>query len=125
MVGLGVFIYSKFRRHCKRVKTEEGIVYYEVDNNNPCYGVSLGYFIFLQEHYKSDTITHRHEYGHQIQSLIFGPLYLIIIGLPSGLSNLWNTAKDDYTYYNYPWERWADKFGGVKHDNLRYDRRLN
>ena len=26
-----------------------------------------------------------HEYGHTIQSLIFGPLYLIVMGIPSTL----------------------------------------
>lgn len=29
--------------------------------------------------------TIKHEYGHQLQSYILGPLYLLIIGLPSGL----------------------------------------
>lgn len=124
LVGLGVFIYSKIRRHCKRIKTDDGIVYFEVDNNNPCYGVSLGYWIFLREYYKGDNITFHHEYGHQLQSLLLGPLYLILIGIPSGASNLWNTAKTDEIYYDYPWEKWADRWGGILHKNLKYDREL-
>lgn len=124
IVGLGVWIYSKFRGYCKRIKTDEGFIYYEVDNSNPCYGVSLGFFVFLQQMYNSDRITQHHEYGHELQSMLLGPLYLILIGLPSGLSNLLNTAKTDTIYYNYPWESWADRWGGVLHKNLKYDREL-
>lgn len=124
IVGLGVWIYSKFRGYCRRIKTDEGFVYFEVDNNNPCYGVSLGYFVFLQQHYNGDKITQHHEYGHELQSMLLGPLYLILIGLPSGLSNLLNTAKTDAIYYNYPWESWADRWGRVLHKNLKYDREL-
>lgn len=48
-------------------------------------GVSLGLFIFVDQadvnrpHQKLSA----HEFGHTIQSLILGPLYLILIGLPS------------------------------------------
>ena len=124
MLGFFVFIYSKLRGHCKRIKTEDGIIYFEVDNQNKVYGVSLGYWVFLNETYKSDKITHHHEWGHQIQSLILGPLYLFLIGLPSGLSNVFRTAKDDLTYYNYPWERWADKLGSVLHSKFYYEREI-
>ena len=126
LVGVGVWIYSKILGYCKRVKTDEGFIYFEVDNNNPCYGVSLGYFVFLQQKYNSDKITHHHEYGHELQSMLLGPLYLILIGLPSGLSNVFNWAKgSDIIYYNYPWEKWADYWGGVKHKNLWYNRKLD
>ena len=50
--------------------------------------ISLGLFVFVS----SDTATKIadrgllvHEYGHTIQSLIFGPLYLIVMGIPSFL----------------------------------------
>ena len=56
-----------------------------------------------------------HEYGHQIQSKILGPLYLILIGIPSLIGNLvfrsFNIPKK--YYYKLPWEWWADKLGGV------------
>lgn len=49
-------------------------------------GISLGMFIFVGnpllengEQYAYLT----HEYGHSIQSLIYGPLYLLIVGIPS------------------------------------------
>lgn len=125
IVGFGVFIYSLFRGHCKRIKTDEGFIYFETDNKSPCYGVSLGYWVFLNETHRYDTLSHHHEFGHQIQSLIYGPLYLIVIGIPSGLSNVWNTYKGDTCiYFNYPWERNADFFGGVLHKDLKYTREL-
>lgn len=68
----------------------------------------------------------RHEQGHQKQSLILGPLYLIVIGIPSAVMNaLTRLQSSRYTwlkkighnaYYNYykryP-EKWADRLGGV------------
>ena len=60
------------------------------------YGISLGLFIFIppqarfynadKYHFSDDEIRERlvvHEYGHTIQSLILGPLYFLIVGLPS------------------------------------------
>lgn len=46
---------------------------------------SLGMFIFITKHCNEETATKLtvHEYGHTIQSLISGPLYLIIFALPS------------------------------------------
>ena len=60
------------------------------------FSVSLGLFVFvsdsrLKDGRKSlmeDEISRRiliHEYGHTIQSLLLGPLYLIVIGIPSFL----------------------------------------
>ena len=48
-------------------------------------GVSLGAFIFINgkrgDEYKKTVSVH--EYGHTIQSLILGPLYLFVVGIPS------------------------------------------
>lgn len=60
----------------------------------PRSSVSLGLFVFCSDdpHFaKANGISREdaasrllvHEYGHTIQSLVLGPLYLIIIGLPS------------------------------------------
>jgi len=43
-------------------------------------GVSLGLFIFV---WPNDKKCVMHEYGHSIQSLFLGPLYLLVIGIPS------------------------------------------
>ena len=85
-------------------------------------GVSLGVFrIYKAKYYKSSAyyvkLKRMHEKGHRQQSKILGPLYLIIIGLPS---IIWATlhsfckpiSKIDY-YWFYT-EKWADKIGGVK-----------
>ena len=83
-------------------------------------GISLGNYIIMNREDREDGM--RHEYGHTIQSRILGPLYLLIIGLPSGLYNLidryivervigWERSMR--VYYAMPWERWADRLGGV------------
>ena len=45
--------------------------------------MSLGMFLFLGR--GADSRVMVHEFGHSIQSLILGPLYLIVIGIPSFL----------------------------------------
>ena len=48
-------------------------------------GFSLGSFIFLPESWSDCERKHLtvHEYGHTVQSLILGPVYLFVVGLPS------------------------------------------
>lgn len=50
-------------------------------------GFSLGSFIYVPETWSEHDIKHLtvHEYGHTVQSLILGPLYLPVVGLPSVL----------------------------------------
>jgi hypothetical protein len=90
------------------------------------FGVSLGeYIIFGPSPVSCDSL--KHEQGHQKQSQILGPLYLILIGIPSFLWNiitrlLWifSTKKRTWLmlliklYYHMPWEYTADKLGGVE-----------
>ena len=80
--------------------------------------VSLGMFIFLSAK-KEEKAKRRllvHEYGHTVQSLILGPLYLLVIGLPSviwaGLPALERMRrKKRISYYWLYTERWADFLG--------------
>lgn len=62
----------------------------------------------------------RHEWGHNVQQLLLGPIkYGLCIGLPSALQ--WSNRS----YYDRPWEITADIFGGVtsrKHSNLDISR---
>lgn len=46
-------------------------------------GVTLGKYIFICQDYKNKDIIIKHECGHVKQSKILGPLYLIVIGIPS------------------------------------------
>lgn len=84
-------------------------------------GLSLDGHIFLpfewvdDDMWKQDYI--KHEYGHTIQSHLLGPLYLLIIALPSliwcwlGKKYRKNSGKSYYWFYT---EKWADKLGGVR-----------
>ena len=79
--------------------------------------MSLGRFLFLHESYRSgDRALLAHEYGHTIQSLILGPLYLFVIGLPSllwaGLPVLQRRRHDRHvSYYSFYPEKWANALG--------------
>lgn len=88
-------------------------------------GVCLGDYILLD--YKTnigrkDRTGRLHEFGHHRQSVYLGWFYLIVIGLPSLIGNLWDRlTHKKWTriqrlrwYYNLPWEKWADKLGEVK-----------
>lgn len=87
--------------------------------------LSLGMFLFLGNvpaHLSAEDRFHVeqsilvHEYGHTIQSLILGPLYLLVIGLPS---LLWANApglrrfriKRGISYYSMYQEKWANHLG--------------
>lgn len=54
-----------------------------------------------------------HEWGHTRQSLYLGPLYLLIIGLPSIIWAMIHTPNSKKSYYFFYTERWADKLGGI------------
>lgn len=91
--------------------------------------VSLGMFVFvtaepffaekLKDKYTKSELSERllvHEYGHTIQSLLLGPLYLIVIGIPS---TLWgflpslNKKRHDekISYFSFFTESWANICG--------------
>ncbi len=76
-------------------------------------GISLGRYIILGDKRERSV---RHEFGHCIQSRMLGPLYLIVVGLPS-LIHAWLCKCDDHSYYDYWCERWADKLGGINKGN--------
>ena len=74
-------------------------------------GVSLGLFTFTGSDCMDDM--KNHELGHCVQSLILGPLYLFVIGLPS---LIWNRRwtknlkrgglqKNYFTFFT---EKWAE-----------------
>ena len=81
-------------------------------------GISLGNYIIMNREDKEDGM--RHEYGHTVDSRRWGPLYLLVIGLPSLCGNIYDRlfhSKWKYSdacewYYNLPWEKSADRNGG-------------
>ena len=74
-------------------------------------GISLGNFVYLRPPVYEKMV--RHEYGHCIQSRLLGPLYLLVIGLPSLLWALWWHPGRRVPYSWFYTERWADRLGGV------------
>ncbi len=53
---------------------------------NPSGSMSMGSFLFMHPNWTPENkALLEHEYGHTIQSLFFGPLYLLTVGLPSVL----------------------------------------
>lgn len=76
-------------------------------------GISLGPFAFVSEHSSEAVIAHEVD-GHTVDSKIFGPLYLIIIGLPS---ILWAwLSSNDVCYYSFYTEKLANKHAGLEVD---------
>ena len=70
-------------------------------------GMSLGLFIFTpQEESEHAAQVRVHEYGHCFQSLLLGPLYLLLVGLPS------------ITWANLPYFRKLRKEKGVPYTAL-------
>ena len=57
-------------------------------------GLSLGKYLFVPKSKTADSRLLDHEYGHSIQSLVLGPTYLILIGLPSLAWNQLRYFKD-------------------------------
>lgn len=93
----------------------------------PKTSVSLGLFVFVtSEPYfakkyegeiSAEELSKRllvHEYGHTIQSLILGPLYLIVIGIPSALWGFLGGKKrrdEQVPYGAFFTEKWANQLG--------------
>lgn len=115
---IGFFMLLYFHHYLKFPVTKHNdawVLHYEIKNIG---AVSLGQYIFLWSNYgRSKEKTIKHEYGHTRQSHLLGPLYLIVIGLPS---IIWNMFFGKYrrrtgkSYYDFFPERWADKLGGVE-----------
>ena len=103
-----------------------GAIITEWENKSSVY---LGLFVFitsepffydkLKDEYSMEELAQRllvHEYGHTIQSLLLGPLYLIIIGIPS---TLWGflpllakkRKEEGLSYFSFFTEKWANGLG--------------
>jgi hypothetical protein len=88
-------------------------------NHRGARAVSLGRIIIASGVLHKNSSIMKHEYGHSLQSLLLGWLYLPLIGFFSYGNNFfwrktWQGKKD---YYNLFPERWADVWG--KTDNRR------
>ncbi len=120
--GLAVFLAHRRDRHY----AYHGAVVTEWDRRS---SVSLGLFVFLtkrpffrdrfRESHSAEELSARllvHEYGHTVQSLLLGPLYLPLVGLPSALwGNLprfhAKRKREGRSYFSFYTERWANRAG--------------
>lgn len=76
--------------------------------------VTLGKYVFISQTYRDQSGIIKHECGHVRQSKILGPLYLIIIGIPSILHAALNgyigcCKNNPKGYYHFFTEHWANK----------------
>ncbi len=80
-------------------------------------GLSMGLFIFMRENHESKEWTYNtriHEYGHTWQCLLLGPLYYIVVALPSVIwCNCFQKyrEKNNVSYYKLYCESWANAWG--------------
>lgn len=122
LLGLIVFLMNFSCRHY----SYHGAIITEWKNPS---SVSLGMFVFVTANpyfakrfegtIPTEELSRRllvHEYGHTIQSLLFGPLYLIVMGIPS---TVWGflpqlakkRAKEKISYFTFFTEKWANHLG--------------
>ncbi len=80
-------------------------------------GLSMGCFIFMRANHESAEWTYNtriHEYGHTWQCLLLGPLYYLVVALPSVV---WCNCfanyrkKNNVSYYKLYCEAWANAWG--------------
>ena len=83
-------------------------------------GVTLGKYIFINQDYTDKEFVIKYECGHVKQSKILGPLYLLVIGIPS-LLHAWLRKyigccykNGEYNYYHFYAEKWANKLMGIE-----------
>ena len=119
---IGLILASFFEMKAQIVRMErykDSKVFYV--NSKFSGAVSLGTYIFIFSDYRNIRKTIMHEYGHSIQSKILGPLYLLVIGLPSiiwaGLFEKYR-SKHKISYYSFFTEKWANKLVGLSEKDL-------
>lgn len=81
-------------------------------------GVCLGEFIFVPKN-GDGKHTRDHEMGHRCQSRMLGPLYLIIVGIPSACLCLAakHSCRISHTYFEHFPENWANSLGHVDREH--------
>lgn len=108
LLGIAFLLFLKLTHGCSYVDVpQRGIV--RVGLRDTHYSVSLGCFLFISTN-MTDEFTFNHELGHYKQGLFVGPLYLIVIGLPSVSHVLvhrrWCRNPDYFHFYT---ESWANR----------------
>jgi hypothetical protein len=111
---IGFFFFLKYRKQKHEFYHGSVITYHDEKWG----GISMGIFIIMNGKRDEEWIrgTRVHEFGHTIQSIILGPLYMFVIGIPSFI---WCNAKKFVTlrkekgvsYFSFYPEKWANHLG--------------
>lgn len=113
---LGLFMLLFMKPYILKEKYK-GITY--VVSKRMSGGISLGNYIILSKTFKDKKVYQDvwdHEWGHTRDSRMFGPLYLIVIGIPSLIwAGLYGSIipYSKNGYYKFYTEKRADRLGGV------------
>lgn len=71
---------------------------YIVEIGNNWGGLELGAFALCSNYSISNPKwyehTRRHEFGHSLQNIIFGPLYIFVVGIPSAIRYWYNVIAE-------------------------------
>lgn len=110
LVGLCIYIFCRVKYPTGNYKCARALQW------KGSYGsLSLGCFLFVTNINNEELLAH--EYGHSLQSMILGPLWVFVIGFPS---LIWAACfggwrkKNNRSYDEFYTESWANKLGGVK-----------
>ena len=106
LIGSAVYLVHRKDRHFNY----KGACVTEWDKNA---GLSLGKFVFIPK--REDPLID-HEYGHTLQSLILGPVYLLLVGAPSVIWHrhphfIDKRKKTGRSYYSPVFEKSANRLG--------------
>lgn len=115
ILGLLIIALSKFKKHSYCGYWICSIMPEYGNSVNKYTAISLGSYIIASKELSPRILMH--ERGHQVQSKYLGPLYLIAVGIPSFIRDIYKNIfnKDSYWYHSgYP-ENWADKLGRQLH----------
>ena len=121
IVGLFVIFFTNPE---KKVKMDNGNMLYIASNMSG--GISLGRYSIIDSKYtrscktdediKNLDVSKHEALGHGTQSRYLGPLYLLVIGLPSIIWAWMYGTIIPYTkngYYVFYTEKWADKLAKI------------
>lgn len=115
IIGSIITLYVYIKNPKTRISTYENALV--VRWNVVGYSMGIGMFIFLSKGSgrRGDSVC-VHEYGHTIQSIILGPLYLLVIALPSMIwarTKYFNNyrKKHKLNYNSLYCESWANALG--------------
>lgn len=108
LIGISFWVYFKLRGDLETiVKNKYSKVYRSKYMSG---GISLGSFAFVDNALSIKETAVRHEQGHMWDSKVMGPLYLLIVGIPSLMNAIFGFTD---CYYKFFCETWANKHAGV------------